>query len=36
MPEALKGIHIYRRQADGSWKITHDAWNFDAPPPMEQ
>jgi ketosteroid isomerase-like protein len=31
--ETLKGIHIYGRQADGSWKMTHDIWNSDAPPP---
>jgi ketosteroid isomerase-like protein len=30
LEEVGKGIHIYRRQADGSWKMTHDAWNFDA------
>ena len=35
MQEAVKGLHIYRRQADGSWKMTHDVWNTDAsPPPM--
>ncbi len=32
MVETFKGIHIYQRQADGSWKMTHDVWNFDAPP----
>jgi ketosteroid isomerase-like protein len=32
MRETVKGIHVYRRQADGSWKMTHDAWNFDAQP----
>ncbi len=31
--EQIKGIHIYHRQADGSWKITHDIWSSDAPPP---
>jgi ketosteroid isomerase-like protein len=31
--ETIKGIHIYRRQADGSWKIAQDVWNADAPPP---
>ena len=31
--EGLKGIHIYQRQADGSWKMTHDIWNSDSPPP---
>ena len=23
----MKGIHILKRQADGSWKISHDVWN---------
>ena len=27
----LKGIHIYQRQADDSWKITWDTWNSDNP-----
>ncbi len=31
--EQIKGIHIYHRQADGTWKITHDIWSSDAPPP---
>lgn len=31
--ETLKGIHIYGRQADGSWKMTQDIWSTDAPPP---
>jgi uncharacterized protein (TIGR02246 family) len=22
-----KGLHVYRRQSDGSWKLTHDIWN---------
>jgi ketosteroid isomerase-like protein len=36
MTEAIKGIHVYRRQADGSWKLAHDVWNSDqAPPGME-
>lgn len=29
------GIHILRRQPDGSWKIAWDIWNTDAPPPEE-
>ncbi len=29
--ETIKGIHIYRRQADGSWKIAQDIWNSDVP-----
>ena len=24
-----KGLHVYRRQPDGSWKLTHDIWNSD-------
>ena len=31
--EQLKGIHIYRLQSDGTWRITHDIWNTDAPAP---
>ncbi len=31
--ETIKGIHIYQRQADGSWKMTQDIWNADAAPP---
>lgn len=26
------GVQIYRRQSDGSWKITRLIWNTDAPP----
>jgi len=26
-----KGMHIYRRQGDGSWKIAEDIWNSDKP-----
>src|SRR5215472_2120153 len=22
-----KGLHVYRRQPNGSWKLTHDIWN---------
>ena len=33
--ETLKGIHVYQRQADGSWKLTHDIWNLEAPPSGE-
>ena len=25
----IKGIHIYKRQPDGSWKIVQDVWNND-------
>ena len=27
-----KGLHVYSRQLDGSWKLTHDIWNSDLPP----
>jgi ketosteroid isomerase-like protein len=30
-----KGIWIWRRQADGSWKLTTSIWNRDNPPPGE-
>ncbi|HUF23136.1 MAG TPA: SgcJ/EcaC family oxidoreductase [Vicinamibacterales bacterium] len=33
MSETVKGLHILRRQADGSWLITQDVWNADQPPP---
>jgi uncharacterized protein (TIGR02246 family) len=29
--DAGKGLHIYRRQADGSWKLAQDIWNSDNP-----
>ena len=29
--ETAKCIHIYKRQADGSWKIAQDIWNMDNP-----
>jgi uncharacterized protein (TIGR02246 family) len=34
--ERLKGIHVYRRQPDGSWRIAHDIWNSDAPQSTSQ
>ena len=27
-----KGIHVFRRQSDGSWKIARDIWNSDEVP----
>ena len=33
MSETIKGLHVLRRQADGSWLITQDVWNADQPPP---
>jgi len=26
-----KGLHVYTRQADGSWKLVIDIWNSDLP-----
>lgn len=31
--DAGKFIEIWQRQADGSWKMSHDMWNTDTPPP---
>jgi uncharacterized protein (TIGR02246 family) len=33
MDDSQKGIHIYRRQSDGSWLIAQDIWNSDSPSP---
>ncbi len=33
MEEPLKGIHVYRRGDDGSWKMVYDVWNSDTPLP---
>jgi ketosteroid isomerase-like protein len=30
--EIIKGIHIYKRQADGKWLIVQDVWNNDPMP----
>jgi len=27
--DAGKGLHVYRRQPDGSWRLTYDIWNSD-------
>jgi hypothetical protein len=29
--DVIKGIHIYHRQPDGSWRMVQDVWNHDAP-----
>jgi ketosteroid isomerase-like protein len=26
-----KGVHVYRRQPNGSWKLSYDIWNSDQP-----
>ena len=26
-----KGLHVYGRQPNGTWKLTHDIWNSDLP-----
>ena len=26
--QAGKGIYVFRRQADGSWRVTRDLWNY--------
>lgn len=32
--ETVKGIHVYRKGADGTWKMAMDVWNMDAEMPM--
>ena len=32
---AGKELDIFKRQADGSWKIFMECWNYDAPPKVE-
>jgi len=29
--DAGKGLHVYRRQRDGAWKLQIDIWNSDRP-----
>jgi ketosteroid isomerase-like protein len=31
--ENIKGVHVMKRQSDGTWRIAQDVWNSDAPPP---
>jgi ketosteroid isomerase-like protein len=31
MNEVLKGLHVYRRDAGGVWKMVQDIWNSDTP-----
>lgn len=30
--EVLKGLHVYRRDAGGVWKMVQDVWNSDMAP----
>lgn len=30
--EFMKGTHVYRRTADGTWKLALDVWNMDGAP----
>jgi ketosteroid isomerase-like protein len=34
--DAGKGLHVYGRQRDGSWKLTQDIWNSDLPAANER
>jgi uncharacterized protein (TIGR02246 family) len=31
-----KGLHVYRRQANGTWKLAMDIWNSDNPIPIPE
>jgi ketosteroid isomerase-like protein len=33
LEESIKGIHVYRRGDDGSWKMLYDVWNSNTPLP---
>lgn len=33
MTEQMKGLHVLRKQPDGTWRIVQDTWNADGPPP---
>ena len=32
LSDSGKGLHVYRRQADGTWKLAYDIWNTDGLP----
>jgi ketosteroid isomerase-like protein len=34
--DAGKGLHVYGRQPDGSWKLTYDIWNSDHDLPLDR
>ena len=34
--DAGKGLHVYARQPDGSWKLRYDIWNNDRPLPSDR
>lgn len=31
MTESVKGLHVYRKGADGTWKMAMDVWNSSTP-----
>ena len=33
--ERIRDFHLWRRQADGSWKVVVDIWNAEPPPPTK-
>ena len=30
MVEHVRGVHVYHRGEDGTWKITYDIWNYES------
>jgi ketosteroid isomerase-like protein len=31
LEEVGKGLHVYRREPNGAWRLTYDIWNSDQP-----